>query len=56
MAKAAGYILEWTGSYWPLFIMAGSVYGVALVVIHALAPKLEPPNLQMGPAVEVRAG
>jgi len=45
VAKAAGYILEWTGSYWPLFIMAGSAYLVALAVVHALAPKLEPANL-----------
>jgi len=45
VAKAAGYILEWTGSYWSLFMIAGSAYLVALAVVHVLAPKLEPANL-----------
>lgn len=42
VAKAAGYILEWTGSYWLLFIIAGSAYLLALAVLHLLVPKLEP--------------
>jgi len=31
LATSAGYLLEWTGSYMPLFIISGSVYLVALV-------------------------
>jgi MFS transporter, ACS family, hexuronate transporter len=42
IAKFVGYILEWTGSYVPIFILAGSAYLVALLVIHLLAPTMEP--------------
>jgi MFS transporter, ACS family, hexuronate transporter len=42
IAKVVGYILQWTGSYLPVFIMAGSAYLVALIIIQILAPKLEP--------------
>lgn len=42
IAKIVGYILQWTGSYLPIFIMAGSMYLIALLVLHLLAPKLEP--------------
>ena len=41
-SAAAGNILEWTGSYYPLFIYAGSAYLVALGIIHVLAPRLKP--------------
>ena len=46
IAKAAGYVLEFTGSYVPLFIIAGSVYLLALLIIHLLAPRLEPANVE----------
>jgi ACS family hexuronate transporter-like MFS transporter len=42
VATAAGYILEWTGSYMSLFILAGSMYLLALAIIHLLVPKLAP--------------
>jgi ACS family hexuronate transporter-like MFS transporter len=42
MAKFAGYILETTGSYTPIFIVAGSAYLVALLVIHLLNPHYAP--------------
>ncbi len=45
VATAAGFILEWTGSYMSLFIMAGSMYILALGIIHWLVPKLEPADL-----------
>jgi len=41
VATAAGWILETTGSYWPLFMVAGSAYLIALALIHLLAPTLE---------------
>jgi ACS family hexuronate transporter-like MFS transporter len=41
IAKLAGFILQRTGSYIPLFIIAGSAYAIALLIIHLLAPKLE---------------
>jgi ACS family hexuronate transporter-like MFS transporter len=42
IAKVVGYILEWTGSYLPVFIIAGSAYLVALLVIHLVVPRMEP--------------
>jgi MFS transporter, ACS family, hexuronate transporter len=36
-----GFLLEATGSYVPVFIMAGSAYLVALFAVHLLAPRLE---------------
>jgi ACS family hexuronate transporter-like MFS transporter len=36
----AGNVLQWTGSYFPLFIAAGSAYVVALVLIQILSPDL----------------
>ena len=34
--------------YLPMFIVAGTLYLVALAVIHALAPRLEPARLEAG--------
>jgi ACS family hexuronate transporter-like MFS transporter len=45
ISKVVGYILQWTGSYVPIFIIAGSAYLIALLVVHLLAPKLEPAEL-----------
>lgn len=45
IAKVTGYVLQWTGSYFPLFIIAGSAYLTALLIIHLLAPRLEPVQL-----------
>jgi MFS transporter, ACS family, hexuronate transporter len=42
IAKVVGYALQWTGSYMIPFIMAGSAYLVAVAVIHALSPRLQP--------------
>jgi MFS transporter, ACS family, hexuronate transporter len=42
MAKIVGYVLQWTGSYMIPFFMAGTAYLLALALIQALAPRLEP--------------
>lgn len=42
VAKVVGYTLQTTGSYVPVFIMAGSAYLVALAFVQALAPRLDP--------------
>ena len=42
LSTSAGLLLEWTGSYMTLFIIAGIVYVVALGIFHALVPKLQP--------------
>ena len=41
ISKMVGYILDKTGSYVPVFVLAGSAYLVALVFVQALAPRLE---------------
>jgi ACS family hexuronate transporter-like MFS transporter len=45
VAKVVGYVLEWTGTYVPVFVMAGSAYLLALLVFHLLVPRLEPASL-----------
>lgn len=42
IAKIVSYVLEWTGSYLPVFIIAGAAYLLALLIFHLLAPRLEP--------------
>ena len=46
IATVTGYLLQWTGSYVPIFFLAASAYLFALVVIHLLAPRLEPAKLE----------
>lgn len=41
-AKYVGYILDATGSYKTLFYIAGSVYLLAVLLIHIISPKYEP--------------
>ena len=45
IAKLTGYLLETTGSYLPVFLIAGTTYLTALLVIHVLAPRLEKAQL-----------
>jgi ACS family hexuronate transporter-like MFS transporter len=40
MAKFTGYILQTTGSYTLIFGVAGSVYVIAVAVVHLLSPRL----------------
>jgi ACS family hexuronate transporter-like MFS transporter len=42
IAKIVGYVLQWTGSYLPVFIIAGSMYLIALLFIHLIVPRMEP--------------
>lgn len=45
MAWFIGRILQNTGSYTLIFIVAGLMYLIALAIIHVLSPKLAPVNL-----------
>ena len=45
IAKLTGYILQTTGSYVPVFLIAASTYLAALAVIHLLVPRLAPARL-----------
>jgi ACS family hexuronate transporter-like MFS transporter len=40
-SQSAGIILQTTGSYWSLFLIASSAYLVALGLMHAVLPKLK---------------
>jgi ACS family hexuronate transporter-like MFS transporter len=42
---AAGRVTDATGSYLTLFVVAASVYLLAVLFIHALVPRLEPASL-----------
>ncbi|MCF2505770.1 MFS transporter [Dyadobacter sp. CY107] len=41
MATATGHLLEATGSYKSIFIVAASMYSLALVIIHLLVPNID---------------
>lgn len=45
IATFIGFLLQATGSYVPVFLMAGSAYLLALVVVHLLVPRLAPAAL-----------
>lgn len=46
IAEFAGRVLNANPSYYlPMFVIAGTIYLVALAVIHSLAPRLEPARL-----------
>ncbi|MBU6296990.1 MAG: MFS transporter [Alphaproteobacteria bacterium] len=45
IAGVAGLVLQYTGTYTPLFIIAGTIYLAALLIIHLLSPRLAPANI-----------
>jgi ACS family hexuronate transporter-like MFS transporter len=47
IATFTGFVLQFTGSYVPMFIIAGSAYLIALLIIQVLAPRLEPAQIDM---------
>ena len=49
IALVVGAILQKTGSYVPIFVMAASAYLVALVIIQLLVPQLAPAELDADP-------
>ncbi len=44
-ATFTGFVLQITGSYFPMFVIAGCAYLLALLVVQLLAPRLEPVQL-----------
>lgn len=46
MQTTVGLILYYSGSYLPISIIAGSTYLVAPAIIHLLAPRLEPADVE----------
>jgi ACS family hexuronate transporter-like MFS transporter len=47
IASGTGYILQATGSYTILFVMAGSAYLITLFIFHLLVPKIETFDLRI---------
>ena len=45
ISTVIGLLLQATGSYVPVFMLAGTAYLIALAVVHALAPRLQPVRL-----------
>jgi ACS family hexuronate transporter-like MFS transporter len=45
IAKVTGYVLQMTGSYTTVLMIAGAAYLTALVIVQMLTPKLEPVSL-----------
>jgi ACS family hexuronate transporter-like MFS transporter len=45
IAKVTGYLLEWSGSYYAVFLIAGFAYLAALLVIHLLVPAIKPVDI-----------
>ncbi|MDQ2639283.1 MAG: MFS transporter [Pseudomonadota bacterium] len=45
VSSATGLLLQATGSYVPLFLIAGSAYLFALLVVHLLVPRMQPARL-----------
>ena len=45
VSTVVGFLLDATGSYLPVFVMAAFVYLVALAIVHLLVPRLEPVKL-----------
>ncbi len=47
IAAFTGWILQVTGSYVPMFVIAGSIYLIALLMIHLVTPRMEPARLEL---------
>ncbi len=50
---AAGRVKDATGSYLIMFVIAGTVYLLALLLFHLLAPRMEPVCLENDPGLAV---
>lgn len=48
IAKVTGAVLQATGSYLPVFLIAACAYLVALAIVQLLMPRLEPVKLHAG--------
>jgi len=46
IAKVTGYVLQMTGSYTTVLMIAGGAYLSALLVVHLLTPKLDPARIE----------
>jgi ACS family hexuronate transporter-like MFS transporter len=47
MNVSTGWLKDWTGNYIAMFAVASAVYVIALLVVHVLAPRLEPVDVAL---------
>ncbi len=47
LSLLAGFLLQKTGLYWPLFAIAAAAYLIALTALQVLVPQLEPADLRI---------
>jgi ACS family hexuronate transporter-like MFS transporter len=47
IATLTGFLLEFTGSYYFVFLMASMAYLLALGIVHLLVPRLEPAEIEL---------
>jgi ACS family hexuronate transporter-like MFS transporter len=45
MNVSTGWLKDWTGNYIAMFAVASSVYIIAVLIVHLLAPRLEPVDI-----------
>jgi ACS family hexuronate transporter-like MFS transporter len=49
IAKITGFLLQTTGSYFVVFVIAGTAYLAALAVVQVLVPRMAPAQLTHAP-------
>jgi ACS family hexuronate transporter-like MFS transporter len=47
IATFTGWVLQISGSYLPMFVIAGSAYLIALVLIHLIVPRMQPADVEV---------
>ncbi len=52
MQSATGRLIDWTGSYLAIFIIAASGYFVAMLSLQLLSPRLKPVDSEIGKRIE----
>jgi ACS family hexuronate transporter-like MFS transporter len=45
IATFTGFVLQFTHSYLPMFVIAGTVYLLSLLIIHLLVPRMQPADI-----------
>jgi len=49
IAPVAGYTLQWFHTFVPLFIIAGVMHPLAMIILHRLLPRIEEVGPLAGP-------
>jgi ACS family hexuronate transporter-like MFS transporter len=52
IAKLTGFLLQTTGSYFVVFVIAGTAYLAALAIVQLIVPRLDPVRLAAAPTLD----